>query len=85
MIWKLRWCLLFPGPRTPKRRVGAGAFPNCSSSAGAVCAGGSPHVSGPLWRRTMGIDMFAGLVWRTILFFGLTAGYTILAALPYLS
>jgi hypothetical protein len=33
----------------------------------------------------MGIDMFAGLVWRTVLFFGLTAGYTILAALPYLS
>ncbi len=29
--------------------------------------------------------MFGGLVWRTILFFGLTAGYTILAALPYLS
>lgn len=29
--------------------------------------------------------MFAGLVWRTILFFGLTAGYVVLAALPYLS
>jgi hypothetical protein len=29
--------------------------------------------------------MFAGLVWRTILFFGLTAGYTLLAALPYLA
>jgi hypothetical protein len=29
--------------------------------------------------------MVAGLVWRTILFFGLTAGYTILAALPYLA
>jgi hypothetical protein len=32
-----------------------------------------------------GIEMFAGLVWRTILFFGLTAGYAILAALPYLA
>ena len=32
-----------------------------------------------------GIGMFAGLVWRTILFFGLTAGYAILAALPYLA
>ena len=29
--------------------------------------------------------MSAGLVWRTILFFGLTAGYAILAALPYLA
>jgi hypothetical protein len=29
--------------------------------------------------------MFAGLVWRTILFFGLTAGYVVLAALPYLA
>ena len=35
--------------------------------------------------RMMGMDMFAGLVWRTVLFFGLTAGYTLLAALPYLS
>jgi hypothetical protein len=29
--------------------------------------------------------MSAGLVWRAILFFGLTAGYAILAALPYLA
>ena len=29
--------------------------------------------------------MRTGLVWRTILFFGLTAGYTIIAALPYLA
>jgi hypothetical protein len=29
--------------------------------------------------------MAVGLVWRTLLFFGLTAGYTLLAALPYLS
>jgi len=29
--------------------------------------------------------MFGGLVWRTILFFGLTAGYVVIAALPYLS
>jgi len=29
--------------------------------------------------------MVAGLVWRMILFFGLTAGYAILAALPYMA
>jgi hypothetical protein len=28
--------------------------------------------------------MSSSLVWRTILFFGLTAGYTVFAALPYL-
>jgi quinol-cytochrome oxidoreductase complex cytochrome b subunit len=28
--------------------------------------------------------MLAGLVWRTILFFGLTVGSTIFMALPYL-
>jgi hypothetical protein len=33
----------------------------------------------------MGSTMSAGLVWRTILFFGLTVGYVILAALPYLA
>jgi hypothetical protein len=29
--------------------------------------------------------MFAGLVWRAVLFVGLTAGYVVLAALPYLA
>jgi hypothetical protein len=29
--------------------------------------------------------MSGGLLWRALLFFSLTAGYTILAALPYLS
>jgi hypothetical protein len=29
--------------------------------------------------------MSAGIMWRAILFFGLTLGYTILAALPYLA
>ncbi len=29
--------------------------------------------------------MSSGLVWRTVLFFGLTAGYVFLAALPYLA
>jgi hypothetical protein len=29
--------------------------------------------------------MSAGFVWRAILFFGLTAGYAIIAALPYLA
>jgi hypothetical protein len=33
----------------------------------------------------MGSTMSAGLVWRTILFFGLTAGYALIAALPYLA
>lgn len=32
-----------------------------------------------------GLIMSSGLVWRTVLFFGLTAGYVILAALPYLA
>jgi hypothetical protein len=32
-----------------------------------------------------GLTMLAGLVWRTLLFFGLIAGYAILAALPYLA
>jgi len=32
---------------------------------------------------TGGSTMFGGLVWRTILFFGLTAGYTVVAALVY--
>lgn len=32
-----------------------------------------------------GFKMSTGLVWRTLLFFGLTAGYVILAALPYLA
>jgi hypothetical protein len=29
--------------------------------------------------------MSASLVWRTVLFVGLTVGYVILAALPYLA
>ena len=29
--------------------------------------------------------MSNGLVWRTLLFFGLTAGYVLVAALPYLA
>jgi hypothetical protein len=29
--------------------------------------------------------MVSGLVWRTVLFFGLTAGYVLIAALPYLA
>jgi len=29
--------------------------------------------------------MSVGLLWRAILFFGLPAGYAILAALPYLA
>jgi hypothetical protein len=29
--------------------------------------------------------MSASLLWRTLLFFGLTAGYAIIAALPYLA
>jgi hypothetical protein len=29
--------------------------------------------------------MSAGLVWRCLLFFGLTAGYVVIAALPYLA
>jgi hypothetical protein len=29
--------------------------------------------------------MSSSLVWRTVLFFGLTAGYVIIAALPYLA
>jgi hypothetical protein len=29
--------------------------------------------------------MLAGLVWRMVLFLGLTAGYAVLAALPYLA
>jgi len=32
-----------------------------------------------------GIEMSTGLLWRAVLFFGLTAGYVILAALPYLA
>jgi hypothetical protein len=32
-----------------------------------------------------GLKMSTGLVWRAVLFFGLTAGYVILAALPYLA
>jgi hypothetical protein len=31
-----------------------------------------------------GLTMSSGLVWRTVLFFGLTVGYVVLAALPYL-
>jgi hypothetical protein len=29
--------------------------------------------------------MFAGLVWRAVLFVALTAGYVVVAALPYLA
>ena len=29
--------------------------------------------------------MSTGIVWRALLFFGLTAGYVIVAALPYLA
>jgi hypothetical protein len=31
------------------------------------------------------LKMSSGLVWRALLFFGLTASYVILAALPYLA
>jgi hypothetical protein len=48
-------------------------------------AGTGPCDSGRVEARVMGIGMSGGLVWRTILFFGLTAGYTLLSALPYLS
>jgi hypothetical protein len=37
------------------------------------------RVDGDQW----GLTMSAGLLWRTILFLGLTFGYTILAALAY--
>ncbi len=35
--------------------------------------------------RYWGLRMSSNLVWRTVLFFGLTAGYVVLAALPYLA
>ena len=35
--------------------------------------------------RAWGLNMSTGLVWRTLLFLGLTAGYVIVAALPYLA
>jgi len=35
--------------------------------------------------RFWGLKMASGLVWRTVLFLGLTAGYVLLAALPYLA
>jgi hypothetical protein len=36
-------------------------------------------------KEKRGLMMAAGLVWRTVLFFGLIAGYVILSALPYLT
>ncbi len=58
-----------------RERVGAG------SCAGEFClARAQPWGTG-----SGGLKMVAGLVWRMILFFGLTAGYAILAALPYMA
>jgi hypothetical protein len=47
--------------------------------AGRTCLR-RPDVAGYL-----GLSMSLGLIWRAFLFVGLTAGYTILSALPYLS
>ena len=67
-------------------RCGAGAsetFAEAVSGAGWRrkwdCSG--PRCGHGIW----GLKMVSGLVWRTVLFFGLTAGYVILAALPYLA
>jgi hypothetical protein len=69
------------------RRPGTGLSDFCIGSGGpAHFAPGRVRSLRPRrWFGKRGIGMFAGLVWRTILFFGLTAGYAILAALPYLA
>jgi hypothetical protein len=46
---------------------------------------GKRVLSAVSWHGERGLKMSTGLVWRTVLFFGLTAGYVILAALPYLA
>jgi hypothetical protein len=79
--------LLWPLPRTPMRRPGTGLSDFASEAAvRRISRRGASVRSGRVaGSEKRGIGMFAGLVWRTILFFGLTAGYAILAALPYLA
>jgi hypothetical protein len=42
-------------------------------------------LSATSWLGDWGLRMSSSLVWRTVLFFGLTAGYVVLSALPYLA
>jgi len=51
----------------------------------AHSSAGKRVLSAVSWHGERGLKMSTGLVWRTVLFFGLTAGYVILAALPYLA
>jgi hypothetical protein len=66
--------------------MGEGGFriQNSEANPGLVSFG-ERYFSAASKARRVGIKMSASLVWRTVLFFGLTAGYVILAALPYLA
>ena len=86
IIWKPLLCLLFARSRTPREGVGAGASEiACGSEFRRVVAPESGCSCRPCQAWRVGMTMSTGLVWRAVLFFGLTAGYVILAALPYLA
>jgi hypothetical protein len=69
--------------------AGSGGFPVSENGSGgpvrSLRRGVLVRPGGVERKDGWGIVMFAGLVWRTLLFFGLTAGYALLAALPYLA
>lgn len=66
---------------------GAGGFHRIRGSGSALNSAPSFLLVSTLTKgaENGGLKMVAGLVWRTILFFGLTAGYAVIAALPYLA
>ena len=66
-----------------RRERGLPKLTNGSGSGAAGVGMSAPaRVAGTAF---WGLKMATGLVWRTVLFFGLTAGYVLLAALPYLA
>lgn len=80
-------CFLFAGPATSKSRVRERGLPCISEEYDRVgtVPGGSGCAPGGRTGQRMGLSMGGGgLVWRTILFLSLTAGYTALAALAYI-
>jgi hypothetical protein len=65
--------------------VGAGASEILAEANSGAAGAGKQLLSAASWHGSRGLKMSTGLVWRAVLFFGLTAGYVILAALPYLA
>jgi hypothetical protein len=77
--------LLFGRIKTP-RQAGERGLPNFLRKRFPGPFGSGKRVlSATSTARRLGIAMTVSLVWRTLLFVGLTTGYVVIAALPYLA